>query len=74
MGAIVMDDALIETEVILGAGSLVPKGQVLTAGHLWLGSPAKKIRPLTEREKQHLRYSANYYVMLGARHANQQKD
>jgi carbonic anhydrase/acetyltransferase-like protein (isoleucine patch superfamily) len=68
IGSIVMDEVLIESEVILAAGSLVPPGQILTGGHLWLGSPAKKIRPLTEREKQHLRYSAEYYVKLGNRH------
>jgi len=68
IGSIVMDDVVIESEVVLAAGSLVPPGQRLTGGHLWLGSPAKKIRPLTEREKQHLRYSAEYYVTLGKQH------
>ena len=71
IGSIVMDDAVIETEVILGANSLVPTGKILTSGYLWLGSPAKKIRPLSDEEKQFLRYSAAYYVKLGKRHAKQ---
>lgn len=69
MGAIVMDGVLVESEVILGAGSLASPGQVLSSGYLWLGRPAKKIRPLTEKEKQHIRYSAAYYAKLGKRHA-----
>jgi carbonic anhydrase/acetyltransferase-like protein (isoleucine patch superfamily) len=69
MGSIVMDGVLIESEVVLGAGSLVPPGHVLSSGYLWLGRPAKKIRPLTEVEKQHIRYSAQYYAVLGKRHA-----
>lgn len=68
IGSIVMDNAVIESEVILAAGSLVPPGQILTGGYLWLGSPAKKIRVLTEQEKQHLRYSAEYYAQLQKKH------
>jgi carbonic anhydrase/acetyltransferase-like protein (isoleucine patch superfamily) len=68
IGSIVMDDVMIESEVILGAHSLVPPRKILTSGYLWLGSPAKKIRPLSDEEKQFLRYSATYYVKLGKRH------
>lgn len=68
IGSIVMDDVVIEPEVVLGAGSLVPPGKILAGGYLWLGSPARKIRPLTDKEKQHLRYSANYYVELQKQH------
>ncbi len=68
IGSIVMDGVLVESNVILGAGSLVPPGKVLEAGYLWLGSPVKKIRPLTDREKQFLKYSANYYAALKNRH------
>lgn len=68
MGSIVMDDVVIEREVILGANSLAPPGKILDGGYLWVGSPAKKIRALTDREKEFLRYSAAYYVELGKRH------
>lgn len=70
MGAIVMDDAVVESDVIIGAGSLVPPGKVLEAGHLYLGSPVKQVRPLTEQERQRLVYSAAYYVKLADRHRN----
>lgn len=70
MGSIVMDGATIESHVILGAGSVVSPGKTLEGGYLWLGSPAKRVRPLTEKEIEYIPYSANYYAKLGARHAS----
>ncbi len=64
IGAIVLDGAIIEHRVILGAGSLVPPGKTLESGFLYVGSPAKKIRPLTETEKSFFSYSAQNYVEL----------
>lgn len=68
MGSKVLDGAIIEPEVIVGAGSLVSQGKVLESGYLWLGSPAKKIRPLTQEEKNFLKYSAEHYAKLGQQH------
>ena len=44
------------------AGSLVPQNKRLESGYLYLGSPVKQIRPLSDEEKAGLRYSANNYV------------
>lgn len=68
MGAVVLDEAVIQREVIVGAGSVVPPGKVLESGYLWLGAPARKVRPLTDEEFEYLGYSAEYYVELAARH------
>jgi carbonic anhydrase/acetyltransferase-like protein (isoleucine patch superfamily) len=64
MGSIVLDGAVIEPRTILGAGSLVPGGKVLEGGHLWHGSPARKVRALTGRELDFLDYVAKNYVKL----------
>jgi carbonic anhydrase/acetyltransferase-like protein (isoleucine patch superfamily) len=64
IGAIIMDDAVLEDYVMLGAGSLVPSGKVLSSGYLYLGSPAKQVRALTDSEKEFLEYSAAHYVLL----------
>lgn len=64
MGAIILDGAILEDDVILGAGSLVPPGKVLKSGHLYVGSPAKQVRALTEAELQFLPQSADNYVRL----------
>lgn len=64
MGSIIMDGVIVEDETIIGAGSLVPPKKTLETGYLWMGSPAKKIRPLTDKEKQYLKYSSEHYVRL----------
>ncbi|SEI12256.1 Carbonic anhydrase or acetyltransferase, isoleucine patch superfamily [Rheinheimera pacifica] len=64
MGAIVMDDVIVEDEVIIGAGSLVPPGKRLQSGYLYVGSPVKQARPLNEAEKAFLAESAANYVVL----------
>ncbi len=68
MAATVMDGAIIEPNTLLGAGALVPPGKVLTGGHLWVGSPARLLRPLTDKELAWLEYSARHYVLLKDRY------
>ncbi|MCK5091999.1 MAG: gamma carbonic anhydrase family protein [Gammaproteobacteria bacterium] len=64
MGSMVMDGAVIQKEVILGAGSLVTPNKTLESGYLWMGRPAKKVRALTVQEKEQLEYSARHYMKL----------
>ncbi len=64
MGSIVMDKVVIEPRVLLGAGSLVPEGKVLASGHLYIGRPAKLVRPLTGEELAYFSYSAEHYMKL----------
>jgi len=64
MGSIVMDKVVVQKHVMLAAGSLVPEGNVLESGYLYLGRPAKRVRPLTEDEIAHFMYSANHYITL----------
>ena len=37
---------------------------MLESGHLYVGRPAAKVRPLTEAEIAYLRYSAEHYVRV----------
>lgn len=64
IGAIILDGAELEQGLIVAAGSLVPPNKKLDSGYLYVGSPAKKLRELTEIEKAHLKYNADYYVQL----------
>jgi carbonic anhydrase/acetyltransferase-like protein (isoleucine patch superfamily) len=64
MGSIVMDGAVVEDDVIIGAGSLVPPGKRLESGFLYVGSPVKQVRPLTDKERAFFTYSAANYVKL----------
>lgn len=64
IGSTVLDDAVIEDDVMIGAGSLVPPRKHLQSGWLYMGAPVRQIRRLTEDELAFLRYSANHYVLL----------
>ena len=64
MGSIVMDKVVMEPRVLLGAGSLVPEGKVLQSGYLYIGRPAKQLRPLTAEELAYFNYSAEHYIKL----------
>lgn len=68
MGSIVMDGAVVEDQVIIGAGSLVPPGKRLASGYLYVGSPVKQARALTDKERAFFSYSANNYVKLKDQH------
>jgi len=68
IGTIILDRAVIEPRVMIGAGSLVPPGKVLKSGWLYLGRPVKEVRPLTEEELAHFAYSAQHYVRLMRAH------
>ena len=64
MGAIVMDNVTVEDDVIIGGGSLVPPNKRLESGYLYVGSPVKQARSLTEQELAFLKISADNYVQL----------
>jgi carbonic anhydrase/acetyltransferase-like protein (isoleucine patch superfamily) len=56
---------------MIGAGSLLPPGKHVKSGELWVGNPAKKVRDLSEKQKQGLEYSANHYVKLMKKYNNE---
>ena len=68
MGSTIMDGAVLEPFVLLGAGSLVSPGKVLEEGYLWLGSPVRKVRQLSDEERKWIKYSSQHYVDLKNRH------
>ncbi|VUD64190.1 Carnitine operon protein CaiE [Thalassocella blandensis] len=64
IGATVLDGAVVEDEVVIGAGTLVPPGKRLEGGFLYVGAPAKQARPLKDSERKFFQYSAQNYVKL----------
>jgi carbonic anhydrase/acetyltransferase-like protein (isoleucine patch superfamily) len=71
IGSIIMDDAVLEDYVMLGAGALVAPGKKLESGYLYVGAPAKQVRPLSETEKEFLEYSYQHYIHLKDEYLNQ---
>jgi len=64
MGAIIMDGTIVEDDVFIGAGTLVPPNKTLKSGNLYKGNPAQLARPLRESEVTFLKQSALNYMKL----------
>jgi carbonic anhydrase/acetyltransferase-like protein (isoleucine patch superfamily) len=60
--ATILDKAVIEPEVIVAAGSLIPPGKHLESGYMYMGTPVKKVRNLTEQEHASIAKHADNYV------------
>ena len=69
MGATILDGAKIGDHCIVGANSLVTQRFVAPPGSMILGSPAKVVRALTEKELLGLRPWAEKYVTVAKAHA-----
>lgn len=63
MGAIVMDHAVVEEFVIIAAGAVVLENTICESGYLYAGVPAKKIKPLTDEQREVLKKLPHNYVM-----------
>ena len=66
MGAIVMDHADVQPFVIIAAGAVVLENTVCESGYLYAGMPAKKIKPLSDEQKEMLKKLPNNYIMYSS--------
>ena len=71
IGSTVLDGVVVEDEVVIGAGTLVPPGKTLKSGYMYMGSPCKEVRPLKDTEKSFFTYSSQNYVDLKDEYLNQ---
>ena len=63
MGAIVMDDCVVESYSIVAAGAVVTQNTHIGEGELWAGVPAKKIGMVSQNLKEgEIERIANNYV------------
>ena len=63
MGAIVMDNAVVEPFTIIAAGAVVLENTLCESGYLYAGTPAKKIKPVTPEQREWLTRLPDNYVM-----------
>lgn len=66
MGAVVLDGAEIGNQCLIGARALVTPGVSIPDGSLVLGSPAKVVRTLSDKERRDLKSWAEKYVYNAA--------
>ena len=48
MGSVIMDDCVIKSNSIIAAGAVVTKGTVVESGSIYAGTPAKKIKSVSQ--------------------------
>jgi carbonic anhydrase/acetyltransferase-like protein (isoleucine patch superfamily) len=63
MGAIVMDNAVVEEYTIIAAGAVVLENTLCESGYIYAGTPAKKIKPITEEQRALLNKLPDNYIM-----------
>lgn len=74
MNAVVLDGAIVESDVYVAAGSVVGPGKVLESGYLYRGNPIRQARELAEKEREFLHYSPMHYAELGASFKQEYQD
>jgi len=70
-GAQVMDGATVESHTMIAPGSVVTPGTTVPTGELWSGSPAKKIRALTQEEMDAMTDAVESQSELAKLHAEE---
>lgn len=68
MKAMVMDGAVIESFGMLAAGALLSPGKVIKSRELWMGTPARFVRHLTDEDLQRMADNAEEYRLLAKRY------
>ena len=66
MGAIVMDNAVVQKNCIIAAGAIVLENTVCESGYIYAGIPARKVKPLSEQQIANIDRLANNYVMYSS--------
>ena len=67
MGAIVMDNAVVEENVLIAAGAVVLEKSHLESGYIYAGVPAKKVKPLSaEQFNDSVQRIADNYILYSS--------
>lgn len=64
MHSTVLDGAVVESGAMVAAGALVPPGKIVKSGELWAGSPAQKLRDITDKDLQVFKWTTLHYMEL----------
>jgi carbonic anhydrase/acetyltransferase-like protein (isoleucine patch superfamily) len=62
MGSVLNPGSKVESMSFVAAGAVVPRDHVVKSGELWVGNPARKVRDLTQKERNQLAFQATEYV------------
>ena len=67
MRSVVMDQAIVHENSVIGAGAIVLEGTVIDSGSVWAGVPAKKVKDISEEQvKELIERIADNYVLYSS--------
>lgn len=66
MGAIVMDNAVVQEHCIVAAGSVVLENTICESGFIYAGVPAKKVKALSPEQIAGMAQTADNYVLYAS--------
>lgn len=72
--ACILDGAVVESDAMVAAGSLLLGGRRVPSGELWAGRPAKLLRPLTPEEIARNRAVAARYAEYAQQYRREARD
>ena len=55
---------------MIAAGGMLTPGKIIKAGEMWGGSPARKMRDLTEQQQAINNLGTMHYAQLAPQHAD----
>jgi len=70
--ACVMDDCIVEEGAMVAAGALVTPGKVVKANEVWAGSPAKKLRDISQSDLEFFEINRERYERLAREYNSEQ--
>jgi carbonic anhydrase/acetyltransferase-like protein (isoleucine patch superfamily) len=72
-GAMVLDGAKIGSNSIVAAGAFVPPRKIIPEGVVVMGSPAKVVREVTDKDRHLLTHAALHYQQNSQRYRRELK-
>lgn len=73
IGATVLDGCEIGSYGLLAAGSLLASGKKIAAGMLAMGTPAREVRPINDKERYMIENTAPKYAELQKQYRSQEE-
>lgn len=73
MGAIVMDNAVVQRHCIVAAGAIVLENMVCESGWIYAGIPARKVKQLSPEQIAGMARTADNYVMYSSWFSGEEK-
>ena len=70
MGSVIMDYAVVESGAWVAAGALITPNKRVKSGELWMGRPAKFVRPVSDAEAEQIARTVANYVAHAKEYIN----